>query len=115
MSSAEFVDDAARFARGMIDKEAQGPGDIANAMRRLETRYGISFSTFWALRYRKPKTIDTGIYARLEAAHRAQCDLFAALGESERRAAATKTRFGATVLRLATALDRSEDWPVIPG
>jgi hypothetical protein len=54
MSDAAYVDEAADWARRLTQAEARGPGDIENAWRRLETRYGVSFHTWWALRYRKP-------------------------------------------------------------
>jgi hypothetical protein len=38
------------------------------AMRRLEARYGISFNTFWSLRYRPPKDVVTSVYFRIKAA-----------------------------------------------
>lgn len=52
--------------------ETRGPGDLANAMRRVETRYGVPFSVQWALRYRPPKRIWSDLLAKLEAAHAAE-------------------------------------------
>lgn len=72
MSEAAFVEDAAHIARSLLSKESRGPGDTENAMRRLETRYGIPFNAWWSLRYRKPKGIFCGLYARLQAARDAE-------------------------------------------
>lgn len=66
------VDQAAGWAREMTRQEARGPGDMENTWRRLENRYGISFNTFWSLRYRKPKEIVASVYLRLHAAYRAE-------------------------------------------
>ena len=74
MSDATFVNEAAGWAQGLTHSEARGPGDMANAWRRLEARYGIPWRTFWALRYRKPNEIATSIYARLHDAYRAECE-----------------------------------------
>lgn len=72
MSDAVFVDEAAEWARDLTRRESRGPGDEQNAWRRLETRYGIAFGTFWGLRYRKPKTIVTSLYFRIRAAYDAE-------------------------------------------
>jgi hypothetical protein len=74
MSDAVFVDEAAGWARQLTQSEARGPGDLESAWRRLEARYGVPWRTFWALRYRKPNEIATSLYARLQAAYRAECE-----------------------------------------
>jgi hypothetical protein len=68
MSAAHFVDQSVHAARVLIEREARGPGDVENAMRRLEQRYGLSFNDLWRLRYRPPKRIFADIYARLQHA-----------------------------------------------
>lgn len=65
----ETVTSAREWANTMVRRESRGPGDVENAMHRLEARYGIPWRTFWALRYRPPKDILAGIYLRLQAAH----------------------------------------------
>lgn len=68
------VDQAADWARELTRAEARGPGDIENAWRRLEHRYGVPASTFWGLRYRKPKDVLASVYIRLRAAYQAECE-----------------------------------------
>lgn len=72
MSDAVYVDKAADWAKELTRREARGPGDIENAWRRLEVRYGIPSSAFWSLRYRRPKSIATGLFARLYEAWNAE-------------------------------------------
>lgn len=74
MRNTAFVDEAAGWAKALTQREARGPGDIENAWRRLEARYGISYGVFWALRYRKPQDIFTSVYSRLQDAYRAECE-----------------------------------------
>jgi hypothetical protein len=74
MDSAAIVNQAAEWANFMVLREARGPGDLPNAMERLERRYGIAIQTFWALRYRRPKDLLASVYLRLQAAHRAEVE-----------------------------------------
>jgi hypothetical protein len=74
MSDAAFVEQASAWARDLTNRESRGPGDIENAWRRLEARYGIPTSVFWSLRYRKPKGVFVGVYSRLHAAYLAECE-----------------------------------------
>lgn len=69
MSASAFVDQSRAMARDIVNADVRGPGDLENAMRRVEARFGIPFSALWALRYRPPKDIGVSIYARLQAAH----------------------------------------------
>ncbi|WP_091925645.1 hypothetical protein [Methylobacterium sp. yr668] len=64
MRARSAFDEVLRF-------ELRGPGDTANAMRRIATRERIPFGKLWALRYRPPKEIASHILARIEAAHAA--------------------------------------------
>jgi hypothetical protein len=48
---------AADWARILVQREARGPGDMPNAMDRLEHRYGLPSGLLWKLRYRRPKDI----------------------------------------------------------
>lgn len=68
------VDDAASWARWLTQRETRGPGDMPNAWRRLERRYGIPWRTFWKLRYRPPKQIATSLYFAMQDAWRAERD-----------------------------------------
>jgi hypothetical protein len=74
MSEAAYVDQAAMWAKRLTQTEARGPGDMENAWRRLEARYGVSWRTFWALRYRRPREITAYLFDRLKAAHAAECE-----------------------------------------
>ena len=73
MSDAAYVDQAADWARSLTKIEARGPGDIENAWRRLEQKYGVPARAYWALRYRPPKNIVASIYFGLRAAYEAEC------------------------------------------
>lgn len=66
--------DAVAWANELLRRESRGPGDSENAMRRLEARYGISWRTFWQLRYRPPSDVFVGVYQRLHAAYLAECE-----------------------------------------
>ena len=79
MCAKRFCDEddvsaAQAWANELVRREARGPGDLENAMRRLEARYGIPWRTFWALRYRPPTDVLHGIYERLRTAYLAECD-----------------------------------------
>ncbi len=74
MTDAVYVDECADWARRLTQKEARGPGDIPEAWRRLEVRYGIPWGAFWSLRYRRPKTVRPSLYFRFLAAYRAECE-----------------------------------------
>ena len=68
------VCEARGWANALVQRESRGPGDTENAMRRLEARYGVPFSTLWILRYRPPKDIYVGVYERLKAAYLAETE-----------------------------------------
>lgn len=68
------VDMASDYANRMVLREARGPGDTEAAMRRVEARTGIGFSTLWSLRYRPPKTIDRDLFQRIKGAYLSLCE-----------------------------------------
>lgn len=68
------ADQAQTWANDLVRRETRGPGDMPNAMRRLEQRYGIPWRTFWELRYRPPQDVLHGVWERLRQAHLAECD-----------------------------------------
>lgn len=74
MTDAAYVDQAAEWAKTLTQRESRGPGDIENAWRRLEARYGVPASAFYSLRYRKPKGILASMYFRLRSAYEAECN-----------------------------------------
>jgi hypothetical protein len=65
MSPAVFVAHAAERLETIVRREASGPGDYLEALRRLANRHGVPFGTYWGLRYRQPKSIDVSVYARI--------------------------------------------------
>lgn len=69
-----YVDEAQRIAREMVANEARGPGDLINAMRRIEARYGVPYSLLKALRYNPPSDIMIGVWTRLLNAYEAECE-----------------------------------------
>jgi hypothetical protein len=68
-----LVETARAWSNELLRQEARGPGDLPNAMRRLETRYGLPARTFWSLRYRPPADILAGVFVKLQAAYQAEC------------------------------------------
>ena len=73
-SQMSAVDDAQYWAKQMVQHESRGIGDLENAMHRLEQRYGISWRTFWSLKYRPPVDVFVGVYLQLKSAYEAECD-----------------------------------------
>ena len=71
-SPAALVDEAARIANDLATREMRGPGDLPNAMQRLENRYALPTRSFWSLRYRKPKSICASLLLKLLAAYEAE-------------------------------------------
>ena len=71
-SEAVFVSEASQLARQLTRSEARGPGDMENAWRRLEARYGVPWRAFWALRYRTPNAVTAGILNGLRSAWAAE-------------------------------------------
>jgi len=67
------VESATEYVRTMVQRESRGPGDIENAMQRLEVRYGLPFWTLWHLRKGRAKTCDTSLFARIRGAYLDMC------------------------------------------
>jgi hypothetical protein len=93
VTDAAVVDIATGWAKRLTQIEARGPGDIENAWRRLEARYGIPWRAFWALRYRPPREMAASIYLRLQAAYSAECQR--QIRRLEHEIAITKAKAGA--------------------
>jgi hypothetical protein len=74
MPDSSYVSEAAHWAQFLTQVEARGPGDIPNAWSRLERRYGIPARTFWALRYRKPKSLLISVYLGMRNAYENECE-----------------------------------------
>jgi hypothetical protein len=74
---------ASEMARNLVQRESRGPGDLENAMRRIEAKYGVPYGVLWSLRYRQPKDILVGVFNRLRAAYQAECERQASILEHE--------------------------------
>jgi hypothetical protein len=67
------VEAASEYVRTMVQREARGPGDLDNAMQRLEARYGLPFWSLWHLRKGRAKTVESSLYARIKGAYLDMC------------------------------------------
>lgn len=74
---------AAEMARNLVQRESRGPGDLENAMRRIEAKYGVPYGILWSLRYRQPKDILVGVFNKLRSAYQAECERQASILEHE--------------------------------
>jgi hypothetical protein len=67
------VEAATEYVRTMVQRESRGPGDLDNAMHRLESKYGLPFWTLWHLRKGKAKTVEASLLARIRGAYLDMC------------------------------------------
>lgn len=67
------VDAATEYVRTMVQRESRGPGDIDNAMHRLEAKYGLPFWSLWHLRKGKAKTVEASLLSRIRGAYLDMC------------------------------------------
>lgn len=109
MNGSVVVAQAQRIARDLVATESRGPGDTENAMRRLEARYGLPFSTLWALRYRSPKDLLASTWENLKRAHEAECERQMRRYQHELEIARAKAGAGSPLLRAAARLAGVED------
>lgn len=89
---SEAVQEAQKWANALVLRESRGPGDLPNAMDRIERRYGVARGLIWALRYRPPKDILMGAYLSVRNAYLADCERQKRLLEHE--IAITKATLG---------------------
>lgn len=68
------VTEAQSWANKLVARESRGPGDMENAMRRLEARYGIPWRTFWSFKYRPPTDVFVRVYLQIRAAYLSECE-----------------------------------------
>lgn len=109
-SSAEtFVEEASSKAQWLVQREVRGPGDLPQAMRRIEARYGVPYATLLSLRYRKPRDILISVYVRICEAHRDECERQKRLIEHEAAISNARTWVGRSVLAEAEALVGTKD------
>jgi hypothetical protein len=99
-----FVSNAQEWANELVRRESRGPGDYENAMRRLESRYGIPWQTFWRLRHGRLKDVYVSIYVRLQAAYQAECERQMRLLAHEIEIAKAKGLAGTPAVAAAEAL-----------
>lgn len=71
--SLSGLTEAQHWANAMVMREMRTPGDLLNAMHRLEARYGIPWRTFFNLRYRAPADVLVGVYRQLKIAYEEEC------------------------------------------
>lgn len=98
-----FVSNAQSWANELVRRESRGPGDYENAMRRLESRYGIPWQTFWRLRHGRLKDVYVSIYVRLQGAYQAECERQIRLLAHEIEIAKAKGLSGSSVVAKAEA------------
>jgi hypothetical protein len=67
------VESATEYVRTMVQRECRGPGDIDNALSRIEARYGLPFWTMWHLRKGKAKSVEASVFARIRGAYLDMC------------------------------------------
>lgn len=108
-TASTYVEEAADKASWMVNREVRGPGDVDNAMRRLESRLGISYATFWALRYKRPKSIGTEIFVRICEAFEMERAMQRKRFNEEDSRTHPKTWFGEVIARASRAVAGSED------
>lgn len=101
--------EAREWANAMVMREMRSPGDMENAMHRLEHRYGIPWRTFWSLRYRAPADVLVGVWRQLKAAYELECERQERLLAHERHVAETKVLAAETLLRASASEDGSGD------
>ncbi|MFE0233486.1 hypothetical protein ACFW0F_06065 [Brucella anthropi] len=65
---------AGRYVRQMVEKESKGWGDEAEALKRLSSRYRISFWTLNNLRIRRAKSVNEEVFPRIRAAYLDFCE-----------------------------------------
>ena len=74
LAQMSSVDAAAEYCDRMLKREARGPGDVEEALRRIEAKTGVNYWTLWGLRYRKPKTIAADLFHQIRGAYLALCE-----------------------------------------
>jgi hypothetical protein len=67
------VESATEYVRVMVQRESRGPGDLDNAMHRIEARYGLPFWSLWHLRKGKAKSCEVSLYQRIRGAYFDMC------------------------------------------
>lgn len=105
---SKAIEEAQKMVRLMINRESRGPGDRVNAMRRLATRYGLTFNTFWSLTYRPPNDLMCSVYEKIRAAYENELRRAVSVLDHERKLAEEKTRIGEALVSVADLLAGEE-------
>jgi hypothetical protein len=92
---------AQEWAKAIVQRESRGPGDLENAMRRIERRYGVPYSVLWACRYRPPKDMQVSVWLKLQAAYVAECERQERLLKHERETVEATNAVSSALLRAA--------------
>lgn len=69
LSNVSPVDQAAEWVHELVMREARGPGDLDNAMKRIGRRTGVGYQAVRSLRYRKPKDIPAMVFFKIGRAY----------------------------------------------
>lgn len=65
---------ATLYVRRMVEREADGEGDIPNAIERVARRWGLTKWQVERLRKGRSKTVDVGLFVKLRVAYLAECE-----------------------------------------
>lgn len=109
MSATAYVDQASTMAQRLVNREARGPGDTDNAMRRCSQKFDLPYGFLWKLRYRKPKRVFADLYFALQEAVEKQRQQQERLFEHERSIAEAKTWIGKALVSAADAVAGTDD------
>lgn len=63
------VDRAAAWSHELVMREARGPGDLDNAMKRVGRRIGVGYQAIRSLRYRRPKDVPASVFFKIGRAY----------------------------------------------
>ena len=112
------VDLAIDYARKAVQAEARGPGDLEEAMNRLEAQTGIGYWTWWGLWNKRRKLVDHDLFHRVRGAYLALCQRQIAKAQHELTIEAAKgneddlrhlvAEAKALAAKIAEAIDRQK-------
>lgn len=109
MDNEILVREAKATVKKLVATESRGHGDQANAMNRLEARYGLPYWTLWSLLYRSPKDVSAAFLLRLQSAYSIQCEKQKALYEHEAKITKEIAGSRSFLVRAAAALAGEND------
>ena len=74
MEAACRIEEMRGWCREIIQRRSHGWGDQENAMRRVETEFGIGYWTTWGWLYKTPARVTIEFYNQVKSAHRAMLE-----------------------------------------